>query len=276
MIKNIFLLFFYIVMISKSSADTIDANIDTLDIKEKIEKNVDIISEDVYYPSPQVVRPNVGSSSPHIVTQHKPISVTKQPKEIETPKIKSVTKSRNVRVTHPPISSSNLSSGFVIYQIPEIMKYRKTYTVRARISNDSLGIYQDIDGDVIESSIPITNSMIVELKDPSPKDDPFFDIVSYSNVQQIDTASGTYTEWVWDVTPIKSGKSKLVITVSILRDGVPKTGVYSSEVVVKTSTFRQILFWLSKNPEWLLSVLLIPLLKVIISAIYKKIKTRST
>ena len=156
--------------------------------------------------------------------------------------------------------NSNLSQGRVVYKIPERMKIRSTYKVLVRIakSESVISIYDSLEGTVRTSIIPVTETMEVNLVDPSPKDRKSFEIVADNTAIQIIENGDTYTEWSWNVTPIKIGNSHLKIVVSVIRDGNKKDVVYEDSVEVEKDIPSQINFFFCKYWQWLLSTLLIP------------------
>lgn len=155
---------------------------------------------------------------------------------------------------------NNLSEGRIVYKIPNVMKVRTTYKVLVRISKSksTVSLYDSLKGTVITSKIPVTETMEVKLIDLSPKDNKAFDIEENNNGIQIIDNGDTYTEWSWGVTPIRVGSSKLEIVVSIIRDGNKKDIVYEDIVEVETDAITQILFFLKKYWQVLMTSIAIP------------------
>ena len=152
-------------------------------------------------------------------------------------------------------------TGVVVYNIPKAMKVRETYQVTVRIGKDNIRISENMGGEVVEAVIPITETMEVKLIDPSPSDHKSFEIVpDNEGVQMVDT-TGEYTQWSWNVTPIKVGKASLKIVVSIIKNGNKKEEVYSDNVVVEANAVNQITFFFHKYWQWMLGTLLIPIFK---------------
>jgi hypothetical protein len=167
---------------------------------------------------------------------------------------------------------NNLSEGRIVYKIPNIMKVRSTYKVLVRISKSkaTVSLYDSLKGDVITSKIPVTETMEVKLIDLSPKDNKAFDIEENNNGVQIIDNGDTYTEWSWGVTPIRVGSSKLEIVVSVIRNGNKKDIVYEDIVEVETDAVTQILFFLKKYWQVLMTSIAIPF----IVWIYKRKKEK--
>ena len=170
-------------------------------------------------------------------------------------------------------NKTNLSEGRIVYKIPSVMKVRSTYKVLVRISKSkaTISIYDSLQGTVMTSRIPITETMEVKLVDVSPKDNKAFEIIDGNSGIQIIESGETYTEWNWDVTPVKIGNSRLKIVVSIIRDGNKKDIVYEDTVDVEMDAKEQILFFLKKYWQVLLTSIAIPF----IVFIYKKRKEKN-
>lgn len=192
------------------------------------------------------------------------------PKPIQTESTKPTI--RIVKVQNSRVYDKTQHEGKIVYKIPTEMKVRETYQVIVRIGKSSINIYENLDGQVRESVIPVTQTMEVNLIDPSPKDSKAFDIIADNNAVQIVDSTETYTQWSWNVTPLKAGKTELKVVVSIIRDGNKKEEVYSDKVEVKINPIKQILFWLKNYWQWLLTTLLIPVFKWIYDNYIKKKK----
>lgn len=201
----------------------------------------------------------VSSAMVQPVNEAKPIKST----------VKPIQKEVNIKqINTPKIHKKTLNEGKVVYKIPSKMKVRNTYSVIVRISSSSINIYENLGGDIRESSIPITETMEVKLIDPSPQDNKAFSIIPDNQAIQFVDSSITYTQWSWNVTPLKSGNTKLKVVVSILRDGKTKQVVYEDDVKVEVNLGKQIGFWFKSYWQWIFITLLLPLFKFI----YNKVK----
>ena len=156
--------------------------------------------------------------------------------------------------------STNMSDGRVVYSIPQQMKIRHTYQVLLRIAKSKaiLSIYDSLKGEVRTSEIPVTQIMETKLIDPSPSDQKSFEIVADNNAVQIIENGDTYTEWTWNVTPIRIGNSNLKIVVSIIRDGNKKDIVYEDSIEIQKDIPTQILFFWNKYWQWIIATFLLP------------------
>jgi len=167
---------------------------------------------------------------------------------------------------------NNLSEGRIVYKIPNIMKVRSTYKVLVRISKSkaTVSLYDSLQGTVMTSKIPVTETMEVKLIDLSPNDNKAFHISDVNSGVQIIEDGDTYTEWSWSVTPIITGSSKLKIVVSVIRDNNKKDIVYEDTVEVEKDIITQVLFFVKKYWQVFMTSIAIPF----IVYIYKRRKEK--
>jgi translation elongation factor P/translation initiation factor 5A len=215
--------------------DSISINLDSIEVSETAGSEPDEIHH--------VIINSGGQGSP------KPINPT-------SPELKIVT----INNTKVISKSTDMSDGRVVYKIPERMKIRETSKVLLRIakSKATVSVYDNLDGTVRTSEIPVTQTMEVALIDPSPADNKSFEIVPDNNAVQIVDDGETYTEWTWNVTPVRAGSSSLKIVVSVIRDGNKKDVVYEDSVVIERDLQNQISFFWSKYWQWLIGTFLLP------------------
>jgi hypothetical protein len=154
----------------------------------------------------------------------------------------------------------NMSDGRVVYKIPAQMKFRSRNNVLLRItkSKATLSVYDNLDGEVMTSEIPVTQTMSVNLIDLSPADDKAFEITTGDNAVQVVDSGDTYTQWTWNVTPIKVGNAKLQIVVAVVRDGGEKDMVYEDTVEVQNDIPTQLLLFWNKYWQWIIGTFLLP------------------
>jgi hypothetical protein len=177
-----------------------------------------------------------------------------------------------VRVNSSSVYSRNTTGGNFVYRIPPIMRVRETYQVLARISRSEVNIYENLNGEVKQTTVPITESMEVKLIDPSPDDNKQFSIIADNVAVQLVDSTDAYTQWSWNVTPLRSGTANLKIVVSIIRDGKTKETVYEDPVKVEINPVEQVKFWFQNYWQWALTTLLIPLAKWLYDKFKKKQK----
>lgn len=155
-------------------------------------------------------------------------------------------------------TTTTTNKGHVVYNIPTIMDVRNTYQVSLRISKTTVNIYEDLEGVVKTTIIPITETMEVKLVDPSPLDDKTFSIVPDNDGKQLIEDGDEVTKWTWNVTPLKSGKANLKIVVSIIKNGNRKETVYQDNIRIRTNPVKTIPIFINKYWQWIMSTLIIP------------------
>ena len=169
---------------------------------------------------------------------------------------------RKVKSNIPISIDTNISIGQVVYQVPDTMIIFKEYRIIVRITKEknisnTLSGISSIDGNVSTSNIQVSNQMEVILKDESSDDDPSFKIKQVNSDQQIIDKTD-YTEWIFNVTPIKNGEKRLDLVISIIKNDHKKQIVYSDKIIVKNSEILKIESFWSKYWQWIISTLLIP------------------
>lgn len=154
------------------------------------------------------------------------------------------------------ITSSN-DLGQVIYKVPDTMKVMKNYEVIVRISKSSnnVEITSDLNGKIFSKNIKTSNKMQVELIDPTSS---CFNIKEINSQKQL--VDSTYTEWKFNVVPLKSGQNKLDLVISIIRGDDVKQVVYSDEIYVQSNAPAQIKTFWFENWQWSMEKLIIPIL----------------
>jgi hypothetical protein len=165
-----------------------------------------------------------------------------------------------IEVSNNKVSTSTTTGGHVAYKIPNDMTVRSTYQVIVRISKSTAHIFENLNGEVKTSSIPITETMEVKVIDPSPSDSKMFDIILDNAPIQLVENNEHVTQWTFNVTPIRVGKSKLKIVISTITNGHTKEVVYEDEVNVKIDITKTIPFFIATYWQWLLTTLVIPVI----------------
>lgn len=193
-----------------------------------------------------------------------------EPNFIESYNIKKREK-KNYHISKPYMRSIT-NPGRLVYHIPDTMVSFKTYTIKIRISRDTSNrvILQNM-AKVIDTIIKSTSSMEILIMDPSTSKS--FEITKVNSERQIVDDEG-YTEWQYDVTPLKSGKLQLSLVVSIIRDGDKKQIVYMDNIYVESNTPVAIEIFLSKNWQWIVSTIITSILTPILFWWYKKRRRR--
>ncbi len=132
-------------------------------------------------------------------------------------------------------------TGNLLYHIPKLMQIEKSHRCIFRIAyyREILRTGWKINNDDIEKKIRIAEEMQVELIDVNSGYIKHFDVkpINKSLRQALD--ADDYTEWLFDVTPLKLGVSVLRLHVTAIenRSGrdVSKEIVHEEEIVITTN-----------------------------------------
>jgi hypothetical protein len=157
--------------------------------------------------------------------------------------------------------NDEIKIGNVLYQTPDTMILLVESKVIVRISKGKLDtnqITQDLSGPVTIVPINVTSKMEVKLVDPSPDNDPSFNIKSVNKSEQV-IEDEVYTQWDFTVVPLKSGDHELKLVVSIIKGGEVKEQVWSDNIRVKNNVPEKVLTFWEKYWQWLLTTIIIPL-----------------
>jgi hypothetical protein len=194
----------------------------------------------------------LGDQPEHFNVSAEPFNAIKENPKILPLKIIEVRNTRTVKSVD--------NSGRVVYKIPERMRIHSTSHVVLRISNSksSVAIYDSLQGEVRTSIIPVTQTMEVKLVEPSPDNHKYFEIVADNSAVQLVENGETYTEWSWNVTPIRTGSSQLKVVVSIIRDGNKKDTVYEDSVLIEKDLPVQVEHFWEKYWQWLIGTFILP------------------
>ena len=168
------------------------------------------------------------------------------------------------------ISNVEVKEGKLIYNIPDTMKLGNIYTIKIRIKRDinNLKIIDTLYKQQVVN-IKTTSCMEVVVIDPSTNDSKSFSILKQNSDKQFIDDSD-YTEWVYSVKPLKSGKLKLNIVISIIKNDNKKEIVYFNSVYVKSDNIVVVETFWEKYWQWIMSTIIIPF----IVFIYKKRKNK--
>jgi hypothetical protein len=158
-----------------------------------------------------------------------------------------------------PLKNSDVKMGNLIYHIPDTMIEKKTYMIRIRLNRSisDRDIKNGIQDKIVETTIKTTSRMEVEVIDPSPEDRKSFEIVKSNEDIQMVEDSG-YTEWIYGVTPLKTGTLKLNIVISIIKGEDKKQIVYFDDIYVKSNHKENTKEFVSKYWQWFMSTIIIP------------------
>ena len=153
-----------------------------------------------------------------------------------------------------------LSFGQVLSNIPKIMKIGKKERIEVRISKD---LEADITKKLKGTGTPeIGISKVGEFMKVRLSGDHFK--ISALNEEEQIVADDTYTEWAWDVVPLKSKIQVLHfhVTIRIKLEGTEEKRDYpviDKEVYVKVNPVYSTKVFAVNNWKWILTALIIPL-----------------
>ena len=165
-------------------------------------------------------------------------------------------KEKIVKNNTSSIVNTETNLGQVVYKVPDTMKVMKNYEVIVRISKSqtNVEIHNNLNGKTFQKSIKTSNKMQVEIIDPTGNS---FKVTPVNIQKQF--VDSTYTEWRFNVTPLKSGTNKLNLVISIFKDDDVKQIVYSDDIYVRSNPKAEIKSFWYDNWKWFLEKLLIPL-----------------
>lgn len=156
---------------------------------------------------------------------------------------------------------NEIKMGNLVYDIPDTMVVGKLYIIRIRINRDTSDktISNGLSPRSASAEIRTTYKMEVSVIDPSNDGDKYFNITKSNENTQFVEDSG-YTEWVYGITPIKSGRRKINLVISIIKGENKKQIVYLDEVWVKSNPVVAIKKGWNDNWKWLMTTIIIPLI----------------
>jgi hypothetical protein len=159
---------------------------------------------------------------------------------------------------------AGLPMGRILFACPPEMRVETSERVEVRITgNPKEDIMAGLEerGVPIETAAKISPVMKVTL---TPDEGDVFDVKSLSEGEQLVGGDG-FSQWVWSVTPLKSGTHNLYLTVNAVVN-VPGLGPQKKEIPVLTQAVRvradaaySISQFLHSNWQWLATTLVIPL-----------------
>jgi hypothetical protein len=152
--------------------------------------------------------------------------------------------------------SRQTSPGEISFNPPESMRTGQAEVIEVRIQPDRVSTEGMLgSGDIQLESIGVTSSMSVKLCCGPPAGDFAFDITALGNEQQV-VAPGSFTQWVFEVTPRKEGTQDLTLSVSAQYrlDGevIPKDyPIMTRKIQVVVSDRGSLPLWLSLGAGFL-------------------------
>jgi hypothetical protein len=116
-----------------------------------------------------------------------------------------------------PAQRPGLKPGHLLYQVPAIMVLQNTYDCLVRVAEELSQVMEGIaeEEDIVVEDIGLSEVMEVEILDAGGTSNPAFDIMLLSDGEQVVDAY-SYTEWVFNVRPIREGQHQLILKISVL------------------------------------------------------------
>jgi len=169
----------------------------------------------------------------------------------------------------------NYIKGLIAYSVPDEMSVGEDYSIKIRISKDTTEKKTLIVGDTkihiadtsIQSTVTIESIRVSSIMSASltSNDEDNFKITSKSTETQNIEEFG-YTEWEWNVMPLKSGNNqlKLIIKVRITTEDGEKSFkdivVFEKDILTKNNISYSTKNLVDKYWQWALSTLILPFL----------------
>lgn len=182
-------------------------------------------------------------------------------KDLQVEKVKNQYTIKNVSKKIPKsiLSKPDISIGQVVYKVPDTMTIFTNYRITVRISKDTsiVNIVTTLTGNLKRAEIPVASEMEVSLVDESPEDDKSFKVTKVNSDQQ--SIDEDYSEWIFNVQPIKTGDKKLNLVVSIIRGNSKKQVVYTDVIHVRNNVKKEVKSFWDKYWQYILSTFAIPL-----------------
>jgi hypothetical protein len=210
-----------------------------------------------------VLLTSVGCSAPvpvsETVSSVKAEKTIQMPGHYDAPEI-----DRGGPVAPAPVGDvlAGLPMGRVLFDCPPVMRVQHSDRVEVRVSGDPK---EDLASGLQGRGVQIEPSKIAPVMKVTltPDEDGVFDVKQLSEAEQL--TGGSYSQWVWSVTPLKAGTHNLYVTVNVVVD-VPGLGPQKREIPVLTQavkvrtdvSYSTGQFW-RKNWQWLMTTLVIPL-----------------
>jgi len=115
----------------------------------------------------------------------------------------------------PPAAGQPNKTGSILYRIPHTMELEEEYRCIVRLAFDDEVIIRNIEitRDTVLKDVRVAEVMEVELLDPNST--PSFAIRKLNSTEQF-LEKNDYTEWIFNVKPLRTGELPLVLRVAVL------------------------------------------------------------
>lgn len=171
-----------------------------------------------------------------------------------------------------PQRPESWKKGKISIRVPTVMELEDTYRIEIRISKElEAEILQQLTPSekIVIDSLWVGDIMVMRLQGEH------FSIVNFDEEEQGVLSSG-YTQWEYDVKPLKTGRHKLLVKVGIVYH-VPNLGptrkyfpVHEVEIDIEVSPVKRLASFATDRWEFLVSTILIPLLTLLYGRIRKQ------
>lgn len=169
-----------------------------------------------------------------------------------------------------------LRKGRILYNIPENMKVGQVERIEVRIEKTTTDAFTKNlqgDGNYEINDIKVSPLMKVKLTGGDGK----FQIVEISDDEQI-VIDNYYTQWVWDVTPLKSGHANLSLVVSF-KINVPNQVdryqdyiLFDKQINVKVNPLFSLSSFLTNYWQWVFGTIFAPIAGFVVKRFLKREK----
>lgn len=229
--------------------------------KQKIEKasddtfatsSIDSLEEEYTYKSYKDVPP------PPPLKEVNKVYIKNEKEETQSTKSNKGQKKTDIKKV---VATKKYDLGNVVYNIPDTMVVLNSYIIKVRINKitNIMNIKGNLGpGRIVDTVIKISDKMEVTIKDESTGTDKYFEISKINNDQQL-IESDDYTEWIFNVKPLKFGNKKLNIVISIVKDGSKKEIVYTDSIYIKMNVKNEVISFWGKYWQWSFTTFIIPI-----------------
>jgi hypothetical protein len=157
---------------------------------------------------------------------------------------------------------ARLAAGRILYNPPQEMTVARRERIEVRITQSmTTSLTEGLQGSGAPQveQIPVASFMKVRLLGEG------FKITPLSSEEQI-VVGNTFTQWMWDVTPLEAGQKSLIIVVTArvklagFSDEQKDLNIIERKISVRVNPVYSIQTFFNENLDWLFPAVLIPLI----------------
>lgn len=162
-----------------------------------------------------------------------------------------------------------ISEGIIAYSVPTEMKVANRYIIKVRITKDNsengktVLVIGDrhipINDETVDSKVTIENIRVDKVMTSEILYDSLSFYVKPLNTKVQDVDSIDYTEWSWEVMPLKSGKGYLKLIVKV-KSTDKDIVVFDRAIQVKSNIGYSINTFIGNYWQWIMTTIIIPLI----------------